>query len=149
MTSPLVTEFIVAQAERGGPRGVEFGKAAPIGLFIIVVLVVVILLLGFNMNQRIRRLERRRAFADKHGIDLFDNQKLDAAMEAEGYTESAGESLFARTEVPQTDSRFLPSSGVLTGPDAIDAERAAQGERGGVDDDPTPQTRRQDDDNRQ
>ena len=108
--------WILAQAERTGPKGAEFGKAAPIGLFVIVILLLVVLLIGFAMNKRIRRLERRRAFADARGIDLFDTEKLD---------DTAGKrSMFARTEVPQTDERFLPASGTLTGPAAIDAERA-------------------------
>ncbi|MDK8891341.1 MULTISPECIES: hypothetical protein [Corynebacterium] len=117
--------WILAQAERTGPKGAEFGKAAPIGLFVIVILLLVVLLIGFAMNKRIRRLERRRAFADARGIDLFDTEKLEAAMKAEGFDDTAGKrSMFARTEVPQTDERFLPASGTLTGPAAIDAERA-------------------------
>lgn len=117
--------WIIAQAERTGPKGAEFGKAAPVGLFVIVILLLVVLLIGFAMNKRIRRLERRQAFADARGIDLFDTEKLEAAMKAEGFDETAGKrSMFARTEVPQTGERFLPSSGTLTGPAAIDAERA-------------------------
>ncbi|WP_273352978.1 hypothetical protein [Corynebacterium resistens] len=118
--------WIVAQAEKSGPMGAEFGKAAPVGLFVIVALLLVVLLLGFAMNKRIRRMERRRAFADKHGIDLFDAETLERRMKEEGFDETAGRSaMFARTEVPVTDERFEPSSGTLTGPDAIDAERRA------------------------
>lgn len=117
--------WIIAQAERTGPKGAEFGKAAPVGLFVIIILLLVVLLIGFAMNKRIRRLERRQAFAESRGINLFDTEKLEAAMKAEGFDETAGKrSMFARTEVPQTDERFLPSSGTLTGPAAIDAERA-------------------------
>lgn len=120
-----ISTVIVAQAERTGPMGAEFGKAAPVGLFVIVALLLVVLLIGFAMNKRIRRMERRRAFADKHGIDLFDTETLQRRMKEEGFDETAGRStMFARTEVPQTDDRFLPSSGILTGADAIDAERA-------------------------
>ncbi|HIW95039.1 MAG TPA: hypothetical protein H9867_00910 [Candidatus Corynebacterium gallistercoris] len=122
--------LILAQAERTGPMGADFGKAAPIGLFVIVVLLLVVLLLGFGMNKRIRRLERRRAFAEARGIDLFDKETLERRMKEEGFDETKGKSMFARTEVPQTDPRFLPSSGTLTGPAAIDAER--ERERGGV-----------------
>ena len=117
--------WIIAQAERTGPKGAEFGKAAPVGLFVIIILLLVVLLIGFAMNKRIRRLERRQAFAESRGINLLDTEKLEAAMKAEGFDETAGKrSMFARTEVPQTDERFLPSSGTLTGPAAIDAERA-------------------------
>ena len=123
--------FIIAQQQvHEGPMGPEFGKAAPIGLFVILGLLVVVLTLGFLMNKRIRRMERRRAFADARGIDLFDKEKLEAAMAAEGYDETARDGvMFARTEVPQTDDRFQPSSGIATGPAAIDAEaRRAHGD---------------------
>lgn len=108
--------------------GPEFGKAAPVGLFVILALLVVVLTLGFLMNKRIRRLERRRAFAEKHGIDLFDTERLDQAMKDAGYDETTkGGVMFARTEVPKTDDRFEPASGIATGADAIEAERRAQG----------------------
>ncbi|AEI09958.1 hypothetical protein CRES_1605 [Corynebacterium resistens DSM 45100] len=122
--------WILAQAEKSGPMGAEFGKAAPVGLFVIVALLLVVLLLGFAMNKRIRRMERRRAFADKHGIDLFDTDTLERRMKEEGFDETAGKTtMFARTEVPVTDERFEPASGTLTGPDAIDAEREGHGAR--------------------
>ena len=116
--------LIIAQSQiNEGPMGPEFGKAAPIGLFVILALLLVVLTLGFLMNKRVRRLERRRAFADAHGIDLFDTERLDQAMAEAGYDETAkGGTMFARTEVPQTDDRFQPSSGIATGPAAIDAE---------------------------
>lgn len=115
---------ILAQREKTGPRGEEFGKAAPIGLFVILGLLLVVLLIGFNMNKRIRVLERRRAFAEQHGIDLFDHERLEAAMKAAGYDETAKTgTMFARTEVPKTDERFEPISGISTGAEAIDAER--------------------------
>ncbi|WP_246815896.1 hypothetical protein [Corynebacterium sp. HMSC28B08] len=127
-----IQTWVVAQAEKSGPMGAEFGKAAPVGLFVIVALLLVVLLLGFAMNKRIRRMERRRAFADKHGIDLFDTETLERRMKEEGFDETAGRSaMFARTEVPVTDERFEPSSGTLTGPAAIDAERHARPHRDG------------------
>lgn len=117
--------FIIAQQQvHEGPMGPEFGKAAPIGLFVILGLLVVVLTLGFLMNKRIRRMERRRAFADARGIDLFDKEKLEAAMAAEGYDETARDGvMFARTEVPKTSDRFEPVSGITTGAAAIDAEK--------------------------
>lgn len=119
------TPMIVAQQQiHEGPMGPEFGKAAPVGLFVILALLLVVLLIGFLMNKRVRRLERRRAFAESRGIDLFDNERLDAAMKAEGFDETRkGNILYARTEVPVTDERFQPSSGIVTGPDAIEQER--------------------------
>lgn len=122
-----VSLIIAQQQVNEGPMGPEFGKAAPVGLFVILALLVVVLALGFLMNKRIRRLERRRAFADKHGIDLFDTERLEKAMKDAGYEETAqGGIMYARTEVPQTDARFEPASGIQTGPEAIDAERRAQ-----------------------
>lgn len=111
-----------------GPMGAEFGKAGPFGLFVILALVLVVLLLGFNMNKRIRQMERRRAFADKWGIDLFDKEKLEAKMAEEGFDETVGKSkvMYARTEVSEINERFIPSSGTLRGPEAIDAERREQ-----------------------
>ena len=121
------TTTVIAQGPtpNTGPRGEEFGKASPVGLFVILGLLFVVIVIGFGMNRRLRRLERRRAFAEQHGIDVFDEERLNKAMEESGYEEYAkGGVLFARTEVPQTDARFEPASGQLTGPDAIDAERA-------------------------
>lgn len=94
-----------------GPRGPEFGKAAPVGLLVILLLLAAVLLIGLAMNKRVRRLERRRAFAEEHGIDLFDKDLLERRMAEEGFKDSAGDgSLFARTEVPVTDERFIPAS---------------------------------------
>ena len=126
-----INMWLLAQAEKSGPMGAEFGKAAPVGLFVIVALLLVVLLLGFAMNKRIRRMERRRAFADKHGINLFDTATLERRMQEEGFDETAGKStMFARTEVPVTDERFEPSSGTLTGADAIDAEQVTSADHG-------------------
>ncbi len=113
-----------------GPMGPEFGKAAPMGLFIVVILLLVVLLLGFSMNKRIRRMERRRAFAEQYGIDLFDAAALEAKMREVGFEETRGGKgakgvMYARTEVADLGDRFTPASGTLKGPAAIDAERAA------------------------
>lgn len=125
-TLPADVVLLLAQAEKGHPRGAEFGKAAPIGLFVIVALLLVVLLIGFSMNKRIRMMERRQAFAEQHGLSMFDTEALDKKMEETGFSLTAGKSvMFARTEVPVTDERFLPSSGVVTGPAAIDAARRA------------------------
>lgn len=121
-----------------GPRGEEFGKASPIGLFVILGLLFVVIVIGFGMNRRLRRMERRQAFADKHGIDVFDEEKLEKAMKDSGYEEmTKGGVMYARTEVPQTDSRFEPASSIgaqPTGPEAFEAERRqAEGAAEGID----------------
>ena len=38
---------VVAQAERSGPLGPEFGKASPVGLLVIVLLFVAVLCIGW------------------------------------------------------------------------------------------------------
>lgn len=105
VTVPLV----LAQAERPKPQGPEFGKASPVGLFVIIALLIVVLTIGVLMNRRIRRLERRRAFAERHGVDLFDTATLDRLMKEEGFDErvKGSDALLARTEVPDgATSRF-------------------------------------------
>lgn len=66
------------------PSGPDFGKASPIGLFISVVLLLIVIFLGYCLSRRVKRMSRRRAFAEEHGIDLFDTEKLDAAMKEAG-----------------------------------------------------------------
>lgn len=78
---------ILAQAEPSGPLGPEFGKASPVGLLIMILLLVVVLYLGYSLTRRVKRMARRRAFAEANGIDLFDTQALDAAMEKAGVKE--------------------------------------------------------------
>ncbi|WJZ02187.1 hypothetical protein [Corynebacterium freiburgense] len=79
-----MVEFILAQAERGGPLGPEFGKASPVGLLIIVLLLAAVLFIGWALTRRIKRMARRREFAEAHGIDVFDQEAIDNAMKAEG-----------------------------------------------------------------
>lgn len=85
-TAPLVnaTGWIVAQAPPETPVGPEFGKASPIGMLIIVALAVVILSLGFAFHRRLSRFNRRRLFAERHGIDPFDHEAVDKAMDEAG-----------------------------------------------------------------
>ncbi|WP_240941859.1 hypothetical protein [Corynebacterium xerosis] len=63
-----------------GPMGADFGKASPIGLLVIVLLLVVILLIGADLTRRMKRMRRRRAFAEEHGMDPFDIEGIDRAM---------------------------------------------------------------------
>lgn len=76
--------FILAQQEKGGPLGPEFGKASPIGLLILAGMAVVVLYLGWAFHRRFSRMNRRRIFAEEHGIDLFDEETLDKAMAEAG-----------------------------------------------------------------
>lgn len=79
-----MSTFVLAQAERGAQIGSEFGKASPVGLFVIVVLLAAVLYLGWSVNVRIKDMARRRQFAEDHGLDVFDLEAIEAAMKAEG-----------------------------------------------------------------
>lgn len=81
---------LVAQEQiHEGPQGPEFGKAAPVGLLVIVALLVVILTLGFMFNRRMRRMHKRRDFAEAHGLDPFDIETIDRRMAEEEAMEAA------------------------------------------------------------
>lgn len=71
-----------------GPMGADFGKASPIGLLMIVLLLVIVLILGFDLSRRMKRMRRRRAFAEEHGMDPFDVEAIDRAMA--GHERSGG-----------------------------------------------------------
>ena len=64
--------LLLAQAEKPGPLGPEFGKASPIGLAILVVMFVILLIVGWDLSRRVKRMARRRKFAEEHGLDFFD-----------------------------------------------------------------------------
>ncbi|MCO6394150.1 MULTISPECIES: hypothetical protein [Corynebacterium] len=76
--------YLVAQAPKENPVGPDFGKASPFGLLLLVMLAVVILSLGFAFHRRYSRFRRRSLFAEKHGIDPFDQEALDKAMAEAG-----------------------------------------------------------------
>lgn len=82
-----------------GPRGADFGKASPIGLFILVLLLVVILVAGWDMARRLKRLRARRAFAEKHDMDPFDIEAIDKAMADEARVELANPRVEQRSDV--------------------------------------------------
>lgn len=77
------SDVIVLAQNPVGPMGADFGKASPIGLLIIVLLFVVILLIGMDLGRRMKRMRRRRAFAEEHGMDPFDVEAIDRAMAAD------------------------------------------------------------------
>lgn len=82
-TVETVGYTVLAQAEKTGPQGPDFGKASPVGLLVIVALLVVILGIGVLFNRRMKNMTRRREFAEKHGMDPFDIDGIDAAMAAD------------------------------------------------------------------
>lgn len=63
-----------------GPMGADFGKASPIGLLVIVLLLVTVLIIGADLTRRMKRMRRRRTFAEAHGMDPFDIEAIDRAM---------------------------------------------------------------------
>lgn len=75
---------VLAQADPGVPSGSEFGKASPVGLFVTVALLVAVIYLGYALTRRMRRMNRRRTFADEHGLDVFDEKAVDEAMREAG-----------------------------------------------------------------
>lgn len=77
-------DLLIMAQQQNTPLGPEFGKASPIGLFIIVALTVVVIYLGWAFARRQRRLMRRQAFAEARGINVFDEKAVDEAMAAEG-----------------------------------------------------------------
>ncbi|ALC05408.1 hypothetical protein CDES_04830 [Corynebacterium deserti GIMN1.010] len=81
------TTFFLAQQQEGGPLGPEFGKASPVGLLIIVALLVAILTLGWMFHRRWSRMNRRRIFAERHGLDPFDIEGVRKAMAEAGLNE--------------------------------------------------------------
>lgn len=75
---------VLAQQEDGGPLGPEFGKASPIGFFLLVLLMAAIMTLGWFFHRRYSRFARRRMFAEQHGLDVFDTEAVDKAMAEAG-----------------------------------------------------------------
>lgn len=111
--SPSLTSTVslVAQEQvNRGPQGPEFGKAAPVGLLVIIGLLVVILALGYFFNRRMRKMHKRRDFAEAHGLDPFDIDTIDRRMaesEATGATTASADAgdQDSSTEDPGGDQR--------------------------------------------
>ncbi|MGP6173697.1 hypothetical protein [Corynebacterium sp. A21] len=85
---------LLAQQERGGPLGPEFGKASPVGLLVIVALLAVILIVGWRFHRRFSRYNRRLLFAQEHGLDVFDEAAMDQAMAEAGVLDRRKKSWF-------------------------------------------------------
>ena len=83
--SPFVsTVSVVAQEQvNDGPQGPEFGKAAPVGLLVVVALLVAILAVGVFFNRRMKKMKQRQVFAELHGLDPFDIDTIDRRMAQE------------------------------------------------------------------
>ncbi|WP_047260586.1 hypothetical protein [Corynebacterium uterequi] len=81
-------------APTDGPLGAEFGKASPIGLFVLVVLAVAVICLGWAFHRRHSRFRRRRLFAEARGIDPFDKEAVDAAMAEAGVKDLRKDTFF-------------------------------------------------------
>ena len=86
--------MLLAQAERVGPLGPEFGKASPIGLLVLVLLLVAVLYIGWAVTRRIKRLQRRQHFAEANGLDVFDVEAIDKAMEEQGLSDPVKKRFF-------------------------------------------------------
>jgi len=81
----VVVESVLLVAQQGaGPVGSEFGKASPIGWFVIVALLAAVLFLGWAFHRRYSRMNRRRALRRNPGDGPSDGAKLDAAMAEAG-----------------------------------------------------------------
>lgn len=78
------TITLLAQTQTDGPVGPEFGKASPIGAFMLAGLAVAVLMVGWAFHRRSSRFRRRRVFAEQHGLDPFDHEAVDKAMAEAG-----------------------------------------------------------------
>lgn len=93
MAADAVT-YVLAQNPDGGLLGPEFGKGSPIGLLIVVGLLAVVLMLGWAFHRRYSRFNRRRMFAEAHGLDVFDTEAVDKAMAEAGVLDLRKQSRF-------------------------------------------------------
>jgi len=81
----VVVESVLLVAQQGaGPVGSEFGKASPRVWWGGGARLAGVLFGGGAPPRRYSRMNRRRLFAETHGIDPFDAEKLDAAMAEAG-----------------------------------------------------------------
>ncbi|WIM68498.1 hypothetical protein QP027_03635 [Corynebacterium breve] len=92
--SQLMVVDVLAQQPNDGPLGPEFGKASPIGFLILVGLAVIILTVGWFFHRRYSRFNRRRMFAEAHGLDVFDQEAVDKAMADAGVLDLREDSKF-------------------------------------------------------
>lgn len=81
--------IILAQQQQGGPLGPEFGKASPIGLLVLALMGAAILTLGWMFHRRWSRMNRRRIFAEHHGLDPFDIEGIKKTMAEVGLNDKS------------------------------------------------------------
>ncbi len=81
--------IILAQQQQGGPLGPEFGKASPIGLLVLALMGAAVLTLGWLFHRRWSRMNRRRIFAERHGLDPFDIEGVKKAMAEAGLNDKS------------------------------------------------------------
>ena len=86
--------LVIAQQQQGGPLGPEFGKASPIGLTILAGMGVLVIFIGWSLARRYSRYNRRRVFAEQHGLDVFDVEAVDRAMAEAGVLDRRKKSWF-------------------------------------------------------
>ncbi len=94
MAYNALSHAIILAQQGSGPVGSEFGKASPIGWFVLIALAVAVLAIGWAFHRRYSRLNRRRLFAEAHGLDVFDEQTLDKAMAEAGVLDQRKKSWF-------------------------------------------------------
>lgn len=116
----MLSYTVLAQAEKTGPQGPDFGKASPVGLLVIVAMLVVILALGVLFNRRMKAMIRRREYAEKHDMDPFDIAGIDAAMAAdEGLRASeVSDQAWPVVEPEELAGQYGDGTGTDTGADA-------------------------------
>lgn len=118
--SPFASTVTVLAQEQvnDGPQGPEFGKAAPVGLLVIVALLVAILVVGWFFNRRMKKMKRRQTFAELHGLDPFDIDTIDRRM-AEEETLSGGSVHASDATLDAALDSAVGDSNRLYGPDAV------------------------------
>ncbi|AKE41776.1 Uncharacterised protein [Corynebacterium kutscheri] len=89
-----VNSVLILAQQGAGPAGSEFGKASPVGWLVIVALLITVLFIGWAFSRRYNRLNRRRLFAEAHGLDLFDEEAVDKAMAEAGVLDQRKKSWF-------------------------------------------------------
>lgn len=81
------------ETDRTGGQGAEFGKASPIGLFLILALLVAVVLLVRSMNRRLRNLPESFDDLNPQGGDahaLNNRAPMDDALPSTKSAEDAG-----------------------------------------------------------
>lgn len=90
----MLYSILAQSGQFDGPLGPDFGKASPIGLFVVIFSLVVVLFIGWRLAKRIARLNRRQRFAEDHGLDVFDTEAVDRALKEAGLYDQAKRTWF-------------------------------------------------------